>query len=81
MFQHLGWRHEATQCFDAIPSQLTTIHGEPTIPWHGQRGLRKLWNVNGIDIDLTHNDSRSPLTIGIQVERFFADVEAYARTN
>lgn len=72
---------EATQCFDAILSQLTNLHGEPTIPWHGQRGLRKMWNVNGIDIDVTYNDSRSSLSIGIQDERFFADVEAYARDN
>ncbi len=72
---------EATRCFDAILSQLTDLHGEPTIPWHGQRGLRKMWNVNGIDIDVTYNDSRSSLTIGIQDERFFAEVEAYARDN
>lgn len=72
---------EATQCFDAILSQLTNLHGEPSIPWHGQRGLRKMWNVNGIDIDITWNDSRSSLTIGIQDARFFADVEAYARNN
>ncbi len=72
---------EATQCFDAILSRLADLHGEPTIPWHGQRGLRKMWNVNGIDIDVTYNDSRSSLTIGIQDERFFAEVEAYARAN
>ncbi len=72
---------EATKCFDAIVSQLTGLHGEPTIPWHGQRGLRKMWNVNGIDIDVTWNDSRSSLTIGVQDERVFAEVEAYARAN
>ncbi|WP_196398699.1 hypothetical protein [Arthrobacter terrae] len=72
---------EATQCFGAILSQLTNLHGEATIPWHGQRGLRKMWNVNSIDIDVTYNDSRSSLTIGIQDERFFAEVEAYARDN
>lgn len=72
---------QATQCFDAILSRLTDLHGEPTIPWHGKRGLRKMWNVNGIDIDVTYNDSRSSLTIGIQDERFFAEVEAYARAN
>lgn len=72
---------EATQCFDAILSQLTNLHGEPTIPWHGQKGLRKMWNVNGIDIDITYNDSRSSLSIGIQDERFFAEVEANARAN
>lgn len=72
---------EATKCFDAIVSQLTALHGEPAIPWHGQRGLRKMWNVNGIDIDVTWNDSRSALTIGIQDERVFAEVEAYARAN
>lgn len=71
----------ATQCFDAILRHLTDLHGEPTIPWHGQRGLRKMWNVNGIDIDVTYNDSRSSLNIGIQDERFFAEVEAYARAN
>lgn len=63
---------KATLCFDAILSQLTELHGEPTIPWHGQRGLRRMWNVNGIDIDVTYNDARSSLTIGIQHERFFA---------
>jgi hypothetical protein len=72
---------QATQCFDVILSQLTDLHGEPTIPWHGQRGLRKMWNVNDIDIDITYNDCRSSLTIGIQDERFFAEVEAYARDN
>ena len=72
---------EATQCFGSILRQLTDLHGEPTIPWHGQRGLRKMWNVNGIDIDVTYNDSRSSLDIGIQDERFFAEVEAYARAN
>ncbi|MDJ0314781.1 hypothetical protein [Arthrobacter sp. H35-D1] len=72
---------EATQCFDAILCQLTNHYGEPAIPWHGQRGLRKMWNVNGIDIDLTYNDSRNSLNIGIQNERFFAEVEAYARDN
>lgn len=70
---------DATHCFEAILSQLVDLHGEPTIPWHGQRGLRKMWNVNGIDIDVTYNDSRSSLTIGIQDERFFAQVEAYPR--
>ena len=40
-----------------------------------------MWNVNGIDIDVTYNDSRSSLTIGIQDERFFTEVEAYARAN
>lgn len=73
--------HDATRCFDAILSRLAELHGEPTIPWHGQRGLRKMWNVNGIDIDVTYNDSRSSLYIGIQDERSFADVEAYARAN
>jgi hypothetical protein len=72
---------EATQCFDALLTRLTDLHGEPTIPWHGQRGLRKMWNVNGIDIDVTWNDSRSSLAIGIQDERVFAEVEAYARDN
>lgn len=72
---------QATQCFDAILSQLTDLHGEPTIPWHGQKGLRKMWHVNDIDIDITYNDSRSALTIGIQDERSFAEVEAYARAN
>ncbi len=72
---------EASRCFDAIFSELTDLHGEPIIPWHGQKGLRKMWNVNGIDIDVTYNDSRSSLTIGIQDERFFAEVEAYARNN
>ncbi|POH56805.1 hypothetical protein CVS28_19100 [Arthrobacter glacialis] len=72
---------QATQCFDAILRQLTNLHGEPTIPWHGQRGLRKMWHVNDIDIDITYNDSRSSLTIGIQDERSFAEVEAYARAN
>ncbi|MHA7270152.1 hypothetical protein [Arthrobacter sp. HLT1-20] len=72
---------EATKCFDAIVSQLTSLHGEPIIPWHGQRGSRKMWNVNGIDIDVTWNDSRSSLTIGVQDERVFAEVEAYARDN
>ena len=72
---------DATHCFDAILHQLTDLHGEPTIPWHGQRGLRKMWNINGIDIDVTYNDSRSSLTIGIQDERFFVEVEAYARAN
>lgn len=72
---------EAAQCFDAIIDQLTILHGEPTIPWHGQRGPRKMWNVNAIDIDVTFNDSRSSLTIGIQDEQFFAEVEAYARDN
>lgn len=72
---------DATHCFDAILHQLTDLLGEPTIPWHGQRGLRKMWNVNGIDIDVTYNDSRGSLTIGIQDERFFAEVEAYARAN
>ena len=72
---------DATRCFEAILSRLAELHGEPTIPWHGQRGLRKMWNVNGIDIDVTYNDSRSSLYIGIQDERFFAEVEAYARAN
>ncbi|MHA7271458.1 hypothetical protein [Arthrobacter sp. HLT1-20] len=72
---------KATQCFEAILSGLTDLHGEPTIPWHGQRGLRKMWNVNGIDIDVTWNDSRSSLSIGVQEERVFAAVEAYARNN
>ncbi|WP_281268083.1 hypothetical protein [Arthrobacter psychrolactophilus] len=40
-----------------------------------------MWNVNGIDIDVIWNDSRSALTIGIQDERVFAEVEAYARAN
>lgn len=72
---------DATRCFEVILSRLAEIHGDPTIPWHGQRGLRKMWNVNGIDIDVTYNDSRSSLYIGIQDERFFAEVEAYARAN
>lgn len=74
---------EATQCFDAILNQLTNLRGEPSIPWRGQRCLRKMWNVKGIDIDIDilWNDSRSSLTIGIQDERFFADVEACARSN
>ncbi len=40
-----------------------------------------MWHVNDIDIDITYNDSRSALTIGIQDERSFAAVEAYARAN
>lgn len=72
---------EATRCFNAILSRLADLHGEPTIPWHGQRGLRKMWNVSGMDIDVMVNDSRSSLMIGIQDEAFFAEVEAYARSH
>lgn len=72
----------ATQCFDEILRRLTELHGEPTIPWHGQRFLRRMWNVNGMDIEVHYgNDSRSSLMIGLLDERFFADVEAYARDN
>ncbi|WP_288024054.1 hypothetical protein [Arthrobacter sp.] len=71
---------EATRCFDAIRSQLTDLHGEPRIPWDGQRGLRRMWNTNGIDIDLYYlNESHSSLMIGVTDERMFAAVEAYAR--
>lgn len=73
---------EATQCFEAIIRRLTELYGEPTIPWHGQRFLRRIWNVNGIDIDVHYgNDNRSSLMIGVQDERIFAEVEAYARDN
>ena len=40
-----------------------------------------MWNVNGIYIDATYNDNRGSLTIGIQDERFLAEVESYARDN
>ena len=73
---------EATQCFEAIISRLTELYGEPTIPWHGQRFLRRIWNVDDIDIDVHYgNDNRSSLMIGVQDERIFAEVEAYARDN
>ncbi len=49
---------------------------------HGQRFLRRIWNVNGMDIDVHFgNDSRSSLMVGVQDEQIFADVEAYARDN
>lgn len=71
---------DATDCFQAIITRLTEIYGEPSIPWHGQRGLRRMWNVNGMDIDVHFgNDSHSSLMIGFLDEQFFAEVEAYAR--
>lgn len=73
---------EATECFDEILRQLTQLHGEPAIPWHGQSFLRRMWNVNGMDIDVHYgNDSHSSLMIGVQEEQIFAEVEAHARDN
>lgn len=57
---------ETTACFDEIRRQFTELYGEPEIPWHGQRGLRRMWDANGLELDVHYgNDARSSLMVSI----------------
>lgn len=57
---------ETTACFEQILRRFTEIYGEPEIPWHGQKGLRRMFSANGLELDLQYgNDVSSSLMISI----------------
>ena len=57
---------ETTECFDEILHRFTELYGEPEVPWHGQNGLRRMWDANGLELDVHYgNEARSSLMIAI----------------
>lgn len=54
---------DATQCFDAILSSLADLHGEPTLPWHGQRGLWKMWKLTRATTEPVWNPPSPPTSL------------------
>ncbi len=57
---------DTTACFEEILRRFTALYGEPEIPWHGRKGLRRMWNAHGLELE-THygNEARSSLMVGI----------------
>lgn len=57
---------ETTACFDQIFHRFTELYGDPEIPCHGQKGLRRMWSANGLGLDVHYgNEVRSSLMISI----------------
>ena len=57
---------ETATCFDEIMRRFTDLYGGPEIPWHGQKSLRRMWDANGLELDVHYgNEARSSLMISI----------------